>query len=94
MPDGFVSGMSSVTSASNPTTSAIPDPPGFEHLSKSEQISYLQELWDRISARPEEVPVPKSHIELLEARLAAHRQAPEAANPAYDVIDRLRDRKR
>jgi putative addiction module component (TIGR02574 family) len=78
----------------NPTTSTIPDPPGFEHLSKSEQISYLQELWDRISARPEEVPVPTSHIALLQARLAVHQQAPEAAKPAYDVIDRLRDRKR
>jgi putative addiction module component (TIGR02574 family) len=79
----------------NPTTSAaIPDPPGFEHLSKSEQIRYLQELWDRISARPEEVPVPTSHIALAEARLAAHRQAPETAKPVYDVIDRLRDRKR
>ena len=75
-------------------TSAIPDPPGFEHLSKSEQISYLQELWDRISVRPEEIPVPASHIALLESRLAEHRRTPEAAKPARDVIDRLRDRKR
>ena len=78
----------------NSTTSAIPDPPGFESLSKSEQINYLQELWDRISARPEEVPVPASHIAVLEKRLAEHRQTPEAAKPAYDVIDRLRGRKR
>jgi putative addiction module component (TIGR02574 family) len=78
----------------NPATSAIPDPPGFERLSKPEQISYLQQLWDRISACPEEIPVPASHIALLEDRLAAHRQAPEAAKPAYEVIDRLRDRKR
>ncbi|MGH7805081.1 MAG: addiction module protein, partial [Candidatus Binatia bacterium] len=64
----------------------IPEPPGFEKLSKTEQIRYVQGLWDRISQRLEEVPVLPSHVELAEARLAAHRRNPEAAKPASDVI--------
>ena len=80
--------------ANSTTPSAIPDPPGFGQLPKPEQIRYLQDLWDRISVRPEEVPVPASHIALVEARLAAHRRAPGTAKPGYDVIDRLRDRKK
>ncbi|MGH7805472.1 MAG: addiction module protein [Candidatus Binatia bacterium] len=68
--------------------------PGFDQLSKTDQIRYLQQLWDRVAARPKEVPVPASHVELAEARLAAHRRAPSGARPANDVIDRLRTRKR
>lgn len=47
-------------------------PPGFDALSVYEQIDYVQSLWDRIAARPEDVPVPDWHREILEERLAAH----------------------
>lgn len=76
------------------TSPTLPDPPGFDRLSKAERIRYLQALWSRVSAEPDEIPVPSSHIELAEARLAAHRQAPDAPTSAYGVIDRLRDRRR
>ncbi|MGH7806015.1 MAG: addiction module protein [Candidatus Binatia bacterium] len=75
-------------------TAEIPDRPGFEQLTKADQIRYLQELWDRVAARPDDVPVPASHIELAESRLAAHRRAPSDARPAGEVIDRLRNRNR
>jgi len=69
---------------------SIPEPPGFNNLSKADQIRYLQALWDRISENPNEVPVPESHIELAEQRLAEYRRYPKKARPAHDVLDRLR----
>jgi len=48
-------------------------PPGFDALSVEEQIDYVQSLWDHIAARPEDVPVPDWHREILTERLAAHR---------------------
>lgn len=32
-------------------------PPGFDDLSVGEQIDYVQDLWDWIAARPEDIPV-------------------------------------
>jgi putative addiction module component (TIGR02574 family) len=32
-------------------------PAGFNDLSVDEQIEYVQDLWDRIAARPEDIPV-------------------------------------
>lgn len=69
---------------------SIPEPPGFNNLSKADQIRYLQALWDRISENPSEVPVPESHIELAEQRLAEYRRNPKKARPAHEVLDRLR----
>jgi len=65
------------------------EPAGFSILSKSDQIRYLQELWDRIAEKPGEIPVPESQIRLAEDRLAAYRREPGQVRPAYEVIDRL-----
>ena len=70
-----------------PTT--IPEPAGFGDLSKAEQIRYLQALWDRIADKPGEIPVPESHLELAEERLAEYRRDPSRAQPAREVLDRL-----
>jgi hypothetical protein len=51
-----------------PETS-IPTPPGFAALTKAEQVRYLQSLWDQISEQEEEIPVPDSHLRLVEGRL-------------------------
>ncbi len=45
-------------------------PPGFDDLPVGDQINYVQSLWDRIAAQPENVPVPDWHLQVLEARLA------------------------
>jgi putative addiction module component (TIGR02574 family) len=47
-------------------------PPGFDALSVDEQIDYVQSLWDHIGARPEDVPVPDWHREILAERLSRH----------------------
>lgn len=67
----------------------IPEPTGFSDLSKAEQIRYLQALWDRIAERPGEIPVPESHLEVAEERLAEYRRDPSRAQPARAVLDRL-----
>ena len=68
---------------------SLPDPPGFQKLTKTEQIGYLQSLWDRITENPGEIPAPERHIELAEQRLSDHRRDPRWARPAHEVLDRL-----
>jgi putative addiction module component (TIGR02574 family) len=70
-----------------PTT--ISDLPGFNELSKAEQINYLQNLWDRIAEEPDEIPVPESHLVLVEERLAEYLRDPSRARPAREVLDLL-----
>lgn len=48
-------------------------PPGFDTLSIDDKIDYVASLWDRIAARPEDVPVPDWHREIINERLAALR---------------------
>jgi putative addiction module component (TIGR02574 family) len=71
------------------SATSIPTPPGFDELSKAEQISYLQALWDQISEQPDHIPVPESHLQLAEDRLRRYRDDPSSAHTAFDVIDRL-----
>jgi putative addiction module component (TIGR02574 family) len=70
----------------------VREPAGFAELTKAEQVDYLLELWDRIAERPGELPVPESHLELAEERLAEYRADPNQVSSAYDVIDRLTER--
>ena len=62
-------------------------PPGFDALSVDEQIDYLQSLWDRIAARPEQVPVPDWHREVLAERLASLRKTPDEGK-TWEQFDR------
>ncbi len=32
-------------------------PPGFDDLSVEEKLDYVQSLWERIAAKPDEIPV-------------------------------------
>ncbi len=48
----------------------IPNPPpGFDELSIEEKLDYVQSLWDRIAAKPESIPVPDWHLEVIDERL-------------------------
>ena len=68
---------------------AISEPPGFAELTKAEQVRYLQALWDRIAEKPGDLPVPESHLQVAEERLAEYRRDPTRARSAYEVLDRL-----
>jgi len=68
---------------------AISELPGFAELTKAEQLRYLQALWDRIAEKPGDFPVPESHLQVAEERLAEYRRDPTRAHSAYEVLDRL-----
>jgi putative addiction module component (TIGR02574 family) len=53
-------------------------PPGFDDLSVDDQIAYVQSLWDRIAATPDQVPVPEWHRDVLDERLKDYKADPEA----------------
>lgn len=69
-------------------------PPGFDELPIDQQIEYVQSLWDRIAASPEQVPVPDWHREILDERLKDYEANPDAGE-SWDVVrERLRDKLR
>jgi putative addiction module component (TIGR02574 family) len=76
-----------------PKPVAIP-PPGFDQLTVEEQIDYVQLLWERIAATPDQVPVPDWHREVLDERLKDFEANPDAGE-SWDVVrDRLREKLR
>ena len=64
-------------------------PPGFDELTVDEQIDYVQELWERIAARPEDVPVPDWHKKLIDERLREHRDDPSDVRSWSEVRGRI-----
>ncbi len=69
---------------------SLPIPDGFDGLSQDEQIRYVQGLRDRIAQRPGAHPVPQSHLDLCEQRLAEHRRNPQSTESAFGALARLR----
>ena len=65
----------------------FPSPPGFAKLSKAEQIDYVQSLWDHIAAKPEDVPIPDWHREILAERRASYR-ANEDQGREWEEVER------
>lgn len=73
-------------------------PPGFDELTPEEKLDYLQELWEHISTRPEDVPVPDWQRKLVRERLAAHERG-EGGTVSWSTVsqeaeDLLRKRNR
>ena len=64
-------------------------PPGFDELPVEEKVHYVEALWDRIAAAPQEVGVPDWHRQLLRDRLAEYRNDPNAGRSWRDVRDEL-----
>ncbi len=50
-------------------------PPGFEQLSKDQQIDYVQQLWDLILAVPDKIPVPAWHLKIVRDRVSSQNTA-------------------
>lgn len=46
--------------------------PQIAAMSIPEKINFVEELWDSIAQQGEVIPVPGSHIEELDSRLARH----------------------
>ena len=65
-------------------------PPGFDDLSVQDQLDYIESLWDRIAANPEQVPLPDWHRQVLDERLAAHETNPIEGKPWDEVREEMR----
>jgi putative addiction module component (TIGR02574 family) len=73
----------------------IPNPPpGFDDLSIDERLDYVQSLWDRIAAKPEEIQVPDWHHEVLDERLAQYQTDPKEGRPWEEVREELEQKLR
>jgi putative addiction module component (TIGR02574 family) len=48
-------------------------PPGFDKLTVSQKIDYVQFLWDSIAADADAVPVPAWHKRVLDHRMKSRR---------------------
>jgi putative addiction module component (TIGR02574 family) len=65
-------------------------PAGFDDLSPDEKIEYIQGLWERVVAHPEEVPAEDWQGELVTERLAAYRSGETTTRPWRKIRDDLR----
>ncbi len=53
------------------TLAPLIPPPGFEQLSKDQQIDYVQQLWDMVLAVPEDIRSPEWHLEIVHDRASS-----------------------
>ena len=60
-------------------------PPGFDDLSSEEKVSYVQSLWDLISADESKIPVPDWHRSELKHRLR-EREETDAESRSWDEV--------
>ncbi|HEY8504700.1 MAG TPA: addiction module protein [Gemmataceae bacterium] len=62
---------------------------GIDRLSLAERLRLVEEIWDSIAAEADRLPVPQSHKEELDRRLAACRADPKAGSSWEEVKGRL-----
>lgn len=49
-------------------------PPGFEELSPAEQLDYVDEFLDYVTANAKIAEVPEWHLKILDERIARYRE--------------------
>ncbi len=64
---------------------------GIDRLSPEQRLRLLGEIWDSLSL--EDMPIPESHRDELDRRLAAADADPAAGKPWEEVRARLRGEK-
>jgi len=67
--------------------------PSFDQMTKAERILYVQDLWDRIAADPDPVPLSAAQLEEVRRRLADHEAHPEASIPWETAREQVRIRR-
>jgi putative addiction module component (TIGR02574 family) len=61
-------------------------------LSPAERILLVEEIWDRIAAEPDSVPLSPAHRAELDRRLDELEKNPDPGRPWSEVRDELRRR--
>jgi putative addiction module component (TIGR02574 family) len=67
----------------------IDEIPGLARLTVAEKILLLEDLWDSIASDESSVPVPQSHRDELDRRLADHEQDPGRLLTLDDLRERI-----
>ncbi len=65
-------------------------PPGFDELTREEQLEYIQNLWDHVSADSASVPVPDWHLDVVKQRAESHET--DKAKGWGDIKSRLTEK--
>jgi hypothetical protein len=65
-------------------------PPGFDDMTREEQLEYVQKLWDHLASNPDSVPVPDWHLDIVRERAESHE--PAAAKDWGDMRKRLKQK--
>lgn len=71
---------------------ALSTPLVIGQLSIPERIVIVQQIWDSIAAREEEIPVTAPQREELDRRLEEYHRSPDEGSPWEEVKARLRGR--
>jgi putative addiction module component (TIGR02574 family) len=69
------------------------DIPGFAELSGSERLLLAEEIWHSLSRDEASVPVPDSHVEELQRRLARQRAFPGPLLTLEELQQRVASRR-
>jgi putative addiction module component (TIGR02574 family) len=67
--------------------------PSFDPMTTAQRILYVQELWDRIAAEADAVPLSEAQRVELRRRLADHEAHPEASVPWEAAREQVRQRR-
>ena len=70
----------------------VTDIPGIERLTAPEKLLLAEDLWDSIAADEASVPIPDSHLQELDQRLARHKAEPGRLLTLEELQARVRAR--
>jgi len=71
----------------------ITDIPEIENLTTSEKILLVEDLWDKIAVDESRIPIPQSHKEELDRRLARYEAHPGSLLSLEELQGRIESRK-
>ena len=63
--------------------------PEIQRLSAAEKLALVTELWDDVSAHPENIPVSREHLAELDRRLAEYRRDPSKVTSWESIKARI-----
>ena len=70
----------------------VTDIPGIERLTAPEKLLLAEDLWASIAADEASVPIPESHLQELDQRLARHKVEPRRLLTLGELQTRVRAR--
>ncbi len=63
--------------------------PAYQSLSVAEKLLLVEEIWDEIARRPDELPIPSQHKTELDRRYRTYQQNPREGSSWPEVKARV-----